>query len=309
MSNHQWSDVEPKAIGQWQDILGTITQLTEREMSGKHGPCPACGGKDRFRFDNNIESPGDGGYVCGQCGSGNGISLLMKCTGMGFSEAVNSVGEFLNLQPVEIHQRNQKNIVTHKAVSYSKEDPEKAQKAIDASVHAPMCELTLRHGVGPDGMLLYKGKTIICPITNFHGDTVNAAAISLDESVTYAAGGLTYGAATVVGNDTGRSVIICRDWFDAWRINLATGCQVLCAWSELNFRHVAEQFKKEKPMFVACHVDDDIASAESAGLKILLPNEPHKTFAVDGHFKGIQRKVFCPTEYLDQLEDKLNNGN
>lgn len=306
MTSHQWLDVEPRAIGQWRDILGVVAQLTERELSGKHGPCPACGGKDRFRFDNNLEQPGDGGYICGQCGSGNGISLLIKCSGMGFSEAVNTVGEYLNLQPVKVHQRNLSNIVTHKAVSYSKSDPEAAQKSLDACKHMPMCELTLRNGVGVDGLMVYKGSTIICPIIDSSGELVNAAAISIDEQVHYAAGGLTYGAATVVGEDTGRSVIICRDWFDAWRINLATGCQVLCAWSELNFRHVAEAFKKEKPVFVACHIDDDIPAAESAGLKILLPTEPNKKFAVDGAFKGIQRKVFCPTEYLDELESKVN---
>jgi putative DNA primase/helicase len=26
--------------------------MDERALSGKHGPCPLCGGRDRFRFDD-----------------------------------------------------------------------------------------------------------------------------------------------------------------------------------------------------------------------------------------------------------------
>ncbi|MDI5829610.1 hypothetical protein MJN51_36035, partial [Salmonella enterica subsp. enterica serovar Kentucky] len=35
----------------------------------RHAPCPACGGKDRFRFDDN----GRGSFICNQCGAGDGL--------------------------------------------------------------------------------------------------------------------------------------------------------------------------------------------------------------------------------------------
>ena len=41
--------------------------------NGRHCPCPVCGGKDRFRFDNK---DGRGTYICNQCCSGDGLELI-----------------------------------------------------------------------------------------------------------------------------------------------------------------------------------------------------------------------------------------
>lgn len=49
--------------------------------NGKHhGPCPVCGGKDRFRFD---DKDGRGTWFCGQCDpqSGGGLLLLSRFLG------------------------------------------------------------------------------------------------------------------------------------------------------------------------------------------------------------------------------------
>jgi putative DNA primase/helicase len=40
-----------------------------------HGPCPLCGGRDRYRFD---DKNGDGTWFCNQCGAGDGIALLSR---------------------------------------------------------------------------------------------------------------------------------------------------------------------------------------------------------------------------------------
>jgi putative DNA primase/helicase len=44
------SDVAAAATGHWPDLLTTMGIDTPR--GGKHGPCPICGGKDRFRLDD-----------------------------------------------------------------------------------------------------------------------------------------------------------------------------------------------------------------------------------------------------------------
>lgn len=41
----------------------------------KHGPCPCCGGKDRFRFD---DKDGRVTWFCNQCGNGDGLDLVVK---------------------------------------------------------------------------------------------------------------------------------------------------------------------------------------------------------------------------------------
>jgi putative DNA primase/helicase len=56
----------------WPAILAQLG-VPASLLTGKHGPCPGCGGKDRFRFDNKY---GRGDYICNRCGNGNGFDLL-----------------------------------------------------------------------------------------------------------------------------------------------------------------------------------------------------------------------------------------
>lgn len=68
--------------GRWHDAL-KYAGMTDRELSGKHCPCPMCGGKDRFRFD---DKDGTGSYFCAGCGAGDGMKLMMRLTGRDFRE-------------------------------------------------------------------------------------------------------------------------------------------------------------------------------------------------------------------------------
>lgn len=75
------------ARGKWRGVLLQLG-VSDKHLSGKHGPCPMCGGTDRFRFDNK---GGDGGYICGQCGAGNGFDLLRGVNGWDFKRAAAEV--------------------------------------------------------------------------------------------------------------------------------------------------------------------------------------------------------------------------
>lgn len=75
------------AKGKWKGILMTLG-VPDRALSGKHGPCPMCGGKDRFRFDN---VDGRGTYICSQCGAGDGMALAIAYTGKSFQEVASII--------------------------------------------------------------------------------------------------------------------------------------------------------------------------------------------------------------------------
>ncbi len=77
------NDVIKTASGKWPSILLSLG-VSELAVSGKHGPCPMCGGKDRFRM---IELDGSAGWICNQCGSGDGMNLAMEFLGLDFSAA------------------------------------------------------------------------------------------------------------------------------------------------------------------------------------------------------------------------------
>ena len=62
------------AQGQWRGILSTLG-VNPDFLRDKHGPCPWCGGKDRFRFD---DKEGSGSWFCNQCGAGKGLDFVMR---------------------------------------------------------------------------------------------------------------------------------------------------------------------------------------------------------------------------------------
>jgi putative DNA primase/helicase len=80
----------------WKSVLSKAG-IDNSHLRNKHGPCPICGGKDRFRFDNRR---GLGDWFCNQCGSGRGLDLLMKSQKLPFLDAAKLV---LSLAGIEQH--------------------------------------------------------------------------------------------------------------------------------------------------------------------------------------------------------------
>jgi len=81
--------VKAESVGKWP---GIFERLGIEVGTGKHIPCPVCGGTDRFRF---TDIDGKGTYICGQCGAGNGFSLIQKVLGCNFVDACNTVNEII----------------------------------------------------------------------------------------------------------------------------------------------------------------------------------------------------------------------
>lgn len=72
-----------RARGRWKEILPLLgVELTC--LRNRHGPCPVCGGKDRFRFD---DKNGHGTYYCNGCGAGTGLILVRKLKNWSHAEA------------------------------------------------------------------------------------------------------------------------------------------------------------------------------------------------------------------------------
>lgn len=80
-----------RARGRWKEILPRF-DVNMRYLVNRHGPCPICGGKDRFRFDDR---DGEGTWFCNQCRAGTGIILLRKLKGWSHKEACDAVDEII----------------------------------------------------------------------------------------------------------------------------------------------------------------------------------------------------------------------
>jgi putative DNA primase/helicase len=85
------------ATGRWPEILQSAG-IGGEYLKNQHGPCPACGGKDRFRFDD-IE--GRGTFICTQSGAGDGFKLLELYLKTDFEGAARFVEGYLGIQPTK----------------------------------------------------------------------------------------------------------------------------------------------------------------------------------------------------------------
>lgn len=90
-------------VGRWRSILLSLG-VAENFLENKHGPCPLCGGKDRYRWDNKA---GRGSWFCSHCGSGDGFKLLLKLNDWTFPKAAREVERVLGLSSAdEKHEFN-----------------------------------------------------------------------------------------------------------------------------------------------------------------------------------------------------------
>jgi putative DNA primase/helicase len=85
-----------RAHGRWKEIL-PLLGVEPRFLVNRHGPCPLCGGKDRFRFD---DKDGSGSYYCNGCGAGVGIIMLRKLHRWDHATACHEIDKVLGSEPI-----------------------------------------------------------------------------------------------------------------------------------------------------------------------------------------------------------------
>jgi putative DNA primase/helicase len=79
--------------GRWPDILSRLG-IDPEFLCNRHGPCPVCGGVDRFRFDDR---EGRGSWICNRCGAGDAFKLLQLANSWDFTTARRRVIEAAGL--------------------------------------------------------------------------------------------------------------------------------------------------------------------------------------------------------------------
>jgi len=91
------TDTVERARGRWREIL-PLFGVDIRFLTNKHGPCPICGGRDRYRFDDR---DGTGSYYCNQCGPGCGLLLIRKLRGWDHKTACDAVDKIIGAEPAK----------------------------------------------------------------------------------------------------------------------------------------------------------------------------------------------------------------
>jgi len=83
--------IQDRALGKWRSLLPQLG-VASKFLTNKHGPCPCCGGTDRFRFDDKA---GSGSFYCNSCGPGNGVDLVMRVNSVDFITARKMIEQHL----------------------------------------------------------------------------------------------------------------------------------------------------------------------------------------------------------------------
>lgn len=94
----KFNDIKQAASGRWPDIL---SGLGIDVKFNRHSPCPSCGGKDRFRFDDRT---GNGDFICNQMEgkSGDGFTLIQHVFGGTVKESFDIVAGYLGLEESKV---------------------------------------------------------------------------------------------------------------------------------------------------------------------------------------------------------------
>lgn len=116
------------AAGHWPAILHRLG-IVVPASPGAHLACPACGGKDRFRFDDKTR----GCHFCNQCGAGDGLELVRKVRRCDNTTAARLVAEVLNL---DVHTRYAKAGTAAARLSPERIQTLSEKAAKDAAQHA-----------------------------------------------------------------------------------------------------------------------------------------------------------------------------
>lgn len=90
--------VSDAAAGRWPDVLSLIGIEVPASPRAQVA-CPACGGKDRFRFDDD----GRGAHFCNVCGAGDGLELVKKVNGCDATRAAQLVADVLGMDVNTLH--------------------------------------------------------------------------------------------------------------------------------------------------------------------------------------------------------------
>lgn len=305
----QKEDVLPYMKGMWRDALQSVCGLHSDVFNKKHQSCPNCGGKDRFRWTDKLNSDGDGGAICNGCGNDSGVGWMMKLTGEPYSEVINILGRFLGKVPQEYRIKANKRASRASGYNFGAQAPhENCVAVMERTKTVEKTPLSVFEGIGtlddelysvgvktlPDGR-----EELIHVIPNYlvHDDGLddemcNLLFIGECGEQSFYAKNYTRGSVAVTGK-TDRTIYLCVDWVEAQHIHLSTGQEVWACFSQSNLEIVAHRYKGDRKLRVVCRSTDKdvLISAEERGLDVMMP-------IGDNYRSGIERKLYNPSSLL-----------
>jgi|GEM_PF-72035 len=282
MSPRFVSDVAAAACGHWPDLLAAVGIDIPRR--GKHGPCPFCGGSDRFRLD---DKGGRGTWICNQCGNGDGLDLVCRVLSTTPKAAAELLAPLVGLSagglvPAEREriQRQQQAKTEQERQRAEQQRQKAARRAADIMADTGQGESPYleRKGFGShlsavnrtlirEGGENFPAGSLVIPLTNEAGELLNVQLIRADGTKRYLHGGQKAGAFHRI--EGGELVAICEGYATGLSVHLAIGATVYCAMDCGNLAAVAQIARRQHPKarILLCGDNDEGTQGNPGKLK------------------------------------------
>lgn len=272
--------VTAAAKGNWRSTVFPYFSINVPASKTKHGPCPACGGTDRFRCD---DKSGKGTYFCNACGPGDGLSLVSKVRGWDFPETLERVAAIFGLSDsAKVSDADRAKWKREQEIreKFEKEEKERLQglaagkaKRIWGSLkNAGSCPYLERKQVKNYGCKINVGKqALVVPLYDVDGNIWNLQTIYPDGSKPYMSDARLNDCFMLIGTVEMVDPVICfvEGYATGASVHEATGLPVAVCFQSSNVDKVAIAMRRKNPaaLFVFCMDDDSAASPPDAGIK------------------------------------------
>ncbi|WP_080206191.1 DUF927 domain-containing protein [Salmonella enterica] len=243
------SETARLARGNWRDIYQRLgVKIPE---NSKHGACPKCGGKDRFRMD---DIDGKGTYFCNHCGSGDGLDLVKKVFSVNAYQAAEKVREVLSVMPVtNTPAREKESKVTNirppdwkKIISQTKQG---TSRYLENKGLTGYTQLLTTRELSTAG-IKFPPDSLLLPIVNTSGEITGIQLISDDGNKGNYKGSKYSGCFISVGDipaEMPECVIISEGYAKALSITQLTEGWSVAAISKTNLKPAAEAIREKWP--------------------------------------------------------------
>lgn len=105
------AELKLRCTGQWGMIFNALVAAYDEKLmerpGRRHGPCPCCGGEDRFQFFK--DGPETGGCNCRHCGAKpSGFDLVAEANGWDFGQTIREIDTLLGGDDLTLEVRQQR---------------------------------------------------------------------------------------------------------------------------------------------------------------------------------------------------------
>ncbi|MHA3057760.1 primase-helicase zinc-binding domain-containing protein [Acinetobacter sp. ANC 5584] len=272
-----FDQVRDAAQGNWKDLVFPAFAITVPAKKNQHGPCPICGGTDRFRCD---DKQGKGTFICNQCGAGDGFELIVKARGIDRADVLKEIGAVLGLssetkvtdadrkkwREKAEQQRLQAEIDERKAQEAAAKRAERTWKAKSVDRDCPYLQ---RKQVQNYGCKINGKGNLLVPLFDISGKIWNVQEIHADGHKPYLPSGRVNDCFYIIGEIIDQHQIVCiaEGYATGASIYEATGYTTVVAFQSGNIDKVGIAIRSKYPNLQLVYCADDDSATINAGLK------------------------------------------